>query len=150
MRKAGPAQAARRSPVKTWKLYSVSIPGFGREIVHALSKQAALREARNCEAFCSMTLTQFRQIAIAYLIREPLAEDGYEYIRRQYGVEVRVHRRCWVKDTKSPHYGKIGSVLYAGRSANRVRIVVEGNDNPLHFHPTEIGMNIPASIPQAA
>jgi hypothetical protein len=143
-------QTRRRSPVRTWKLYSVSVSGFGREIIHALSKQAAVREARQCEAFRAMTMTQFSQIATVYRITEPLADDGYEYIRKQFGIEVRIHRRCWVKDTRSPHYGKIGNVLYAGRSTSRVRVAFEGQDKPLNFHPLEIGMDIPASIPQAA
>jgi hypothetical protein len=150
MRNVGTSQARRRSPGKHWKLYAVSVPGFGREIIHALSKQAALREARNCEAFGSMTLTQFRQIATAYMLKEPLTDDGYEYIRSQYGIEVRIHRGCWIKDPKSSHYGKVGNVLYAGRSANHVRVALVGYDVPLNFHPLDVGMDIPASIPQAA
>ncbi len=150
MRTGRGTQAARRSPVKTWKLYSVSVSGCGREIIHALSKQAALREARQCEAFRSMTMAQFSQIATVYRITEPLADDGYEYIRQQFESEIRIHRRCWVKDTRSPHYGKIGIILYAGRSTSRVRVALDGQDTTLNFHPMDIGMDIPASIPQAA
>jgi hypothetical protein len=150
MKQNSASSPKRRPPVRNWKLYSVSVPGFGREIIHALSKQAALREAKNCEAFGSMSFAQFRQIVTAYMLKEPLTDDGYGYIRSQYGVEVRVHRGCWVKDPKSSHYGKVGNVLYAGRSANHVRVALLGHDTPLNFHPLDIGMDIPAYIPDAA
>ncbi|MBD2745915.1 hypothetical protein IC232_04300 [Microvirga sp. BT688] len=136
--------------MKTWKLYSVSVPGFGREIIHALSKQDALREARNCEAFGSMTLTRFRQIATAYMLREPLEDDGYDYIRQQYGLDVRVSRRCWIQDQKSSSYGKSGTILYAGRSTSHVRVALDGSDTPLNFHPLDVSLVPPESRSQAA
>ena len=150
MMNVGPAQAPRRSPVKTWKLYSVSVPGFGRVIIHALSKQAALREARNCEAFGSMPLARFRQIANAYRLTEPLGNDGYEYIRSQYNLDIRVMRRCWVQDQNSTHFGKSGTVLYLGRSTGHVRVVLDDTDVPLTFHPMHLSLTPPSAISQAA
>jgi hypothetical protein len=65
------------------------------------------------------------------------APDGYDYVRRAYGVDPRIGQRVRLCNEASLS-GKEGVVLYPGTSSAYVHVLLDGEKSASHVHPSNV------------
>ena len=121
------------------KLYDVTIPGYGTSALYGKSAGNAKANAWRCDSFGHMNFMDFLKLGVsAKLRKEPPKPDGYDYIRRAYGVDVRIGQKVSLRNESASWNGKIGEVMYPGRSTASVHVMMDGYDRPIIVHPSNI------------
>lgn len=65
------------------------------------------------------------------------AKDGYDYVRRAYGLDVKIGQRIRLKD-EGPSTGMEGVVVYPGESTAHVHVKLDDRNDISHVHPSSI------------
>ena len=118
-----------------WKLWRVHVPGFDPGLYTGLDADSVLRSAYNFSLVAdnSRTLDEFREVARVIPFEEYPNPDGYEYIRKHYGLDVRIGQLVGTRD------GRSGFVTYPGASSAYVLVgAVDGSEWPMRFHPGDV------------
>ena len=126
----------------TWKAYKVELDGHEAYVGTAASRAKmrvnafhSYREMYQCEKFGSF----MRRIRIT--VCETPANDGYGYVRRNYGVDPKVGQRVTLINEGSSS-GQGGFVIYPGRSTASVHVVIDGRDFAVRVHPTNVDLGV--------
>ena len=122
----------------------MEVNGYGSEVYTAPTASKALYEAYLSHEFSRFGFGQFMRIARARRCDAP-SVDGYDYIRRAYGVSPTVGQRCRLRNEGKDWEGKEGTVLYPGRSTAHVRIIMDDMKNPIIVHPLNVELMPSAS-----
>jgi hypothetical protein len=125
-------------PVPRWRTYEVSVVGFDRFTVSSTSHSKARYEAfqRFSEPYPDVTFGQFARQCGVRVCDVPV-RDGYDYVRRCYGVDPKVGQRVRLINENSSS-GQEGVVVYPGTSTASVHVVVDGRDFAVRVHPMNI------------
>ena len=125
--------------LKPMKLWRVEVGGMDCGIVNARSRSAAIADAWRSDAFSSYSfkdfITQLRPRA--YRCAAAPQPDGYDYIRRTYGINPKIGQRVRLRN-ENGWSGKEGVVLYPGPSTAHVHVLVDGQKYPVIVHPANV------------
>ena len=126
------------TPTPRFRHFSVNVAGFEPFTLGALSRGKALAEAfsRFSEAYPDVTFREFLVKARVISCDAPAA-DGYDYVRRNYGVDVQLGQRVRLKDEGAAS-GREGEVVYPGTSTAHIHILLDGELRTSRVHPLNI------------
>lgn len=134
-----PRSTARRDVAKPWRLFDVEIQGFGSSVVQAPTRSAAMYD--RYLAFSDpwpCTFAEFLKVAKVRSGKLP-AEDGYAYVRRAYGLDVKVGQRVEMHSEGPRYNGRQGVVMYPGKSSTSyVHVLLDGEESPCVVHPNSV------------
>lgn len=124
----------------TWKTFKIELAGHEAYVATAASRAKArvqafhsYREQYQCEKFGSF----MRRIRIT--ICETPQNDGYDYVRRNYGVDPKVGQRVTLIN-EGGSSGQSGFVIYPGLSTASVHVVIDGRDFAVRVHPMNVDL----------
>lgn len=133
-------------PAAPVRLYEVSVLWSNGErvvsTVSARSRGAARMDVWRGDVYSSLPFPEFRRISSVRVRSGRLEVDGYEYVRRTYGVEVRTGQRVTVRDCGA-FDGKLGTVTYPGSTASRVHVLFDHLRHDVQVHPADV---LPAPV----
>ncbi len=135
---------------RTWRTFKVEVDGHDPFITSAPSRaKARLGSFDNYrELWPATRFGEFMRICRITVCPVP-ANDGYDYVRRNYGVDPKVGQRAALVN-EGPSSGKAGVVIYPGLSTASVHIVLDGDDHPVRVHPMNVALGEVASTPEVA
>ena len=111
--------------------------GLSGHVYSAKSPGAARAEAwRSFTSAYECTFKDFLRISRVRAVPVPKS-DGYEYVRRNYGVDPKVGGRVRLVN-EGPSTGLEGEVVYPGISTAHVHVLIDGRDHISHVHPLSI------------
>lgn len=125
-----------------WSTYEVAVGSFEPHIYSAPSAGKARAEAWRAytSAYPDCTFKRFLQISRVKKCSPPaVTSDGYDYVRRAYGVDPRIGQRARLVN-EGPSTGLEGEVIYPGRTTAHVHIVIDGRDFAVSVHPMSIDL----------
>jgi hypothetical protein len=129
------------TPSPAWRLYEVSIEGFGASVLSARSRGAAIysRYLDFTDAY-DVSFRTFLGCARARVV--PGAwPDPYEYVRHYYGVDVRHGKRVAIRDEGADLEGRQGTVVHPGRDSTAyVYVVLDGDEHASIVHPRSLAL----------
>lgn len=136
-----PADAANAEGVRSpavWRTYAVKVRGFPANTLSARSRSAAVydsflsyRDAWSC------SFGEFLRMVESARLCDVPANDGYDYIRRNYGVDVKPGDRVGFQGEGRLNK-LLASVVYPGPSTAHVRVIVDGDKYVVTVHPSSI------------
>lgn len=118
-------------------MFDVAVVGYGVATVTAPTRGRALADSWRCDAFGHISFGQFLRIASARMRKVPPADDGYGYVRNNYGLSPTIGQRCYLTDNDGKRK-KSGTILYPGSSTAHVHVAIDGAAHPSWVHPSEI------------
>lgn len=123
----------------TWRTFEISVAGFDPFTLSAASRSKARYDAwqRFREPYPDVTFGEFvsRCRVRGCTVPQP---DGYDYVRRNYGVDVRPGQRVRLKNEGPTFNGREGLVIYPGRSTAMIHLVLDGASNSTIVHPLDV------------
>lgn len=121
-----------------FRLFLIEVEGFEAHVTTAPTAGKARWDAfsRLREAYQDVTFREFLAKSRVTPHHVP-ADDGYDYVRRNYGVDVRVGQRVRLVNEGSSS-GLEGEVLYPGPSTAHVRVALDGRDHASLVHPLSV------------
>lgn len=100
----------------------------------AKSPASARAEAwRNFTSAFDCTFRDFLRISRVKACPVPV-DDGYGYVRRNYGVDPKVGGRVRLVN-EGPSTGLEGEIVYPGVSTAHVHVLMDGRDHVVNVHP---------------
>lgn len=122
-----------------WRTFDVTVHGFPAIPYSAPTRGKAIAAAFRDYGVLDdrITFGGFMKIARARVRKESPTPDGYDYVRRAYGVSPCIGQRCRLRD-EGPSTGLEGEVVYPGRSTVHVHVVIDGRDYAVMVHPTNV------------
>lgn len=131
-----------------WRTYEITVDGFPPFPMSAPTRSKARAEAysRFSEPYPDVTFGDFVKACRVRVCAVP-TNDGYDYVRRCYGVDPKIGQRVWLIN-EGPSTGQSGEVVYPGQSTASVHVVIDGRDFPVRVHPSNIAFEDPRP-PQA-
>ena len=123
-----------------WPLWNVTVAGYGTEIITAPTRGKALSKAWCNDVFDRYPFGDFLRICRVTKRREPVPreDDGYDYIRRAYGVDPTIGQRLRLRNEGPEWADREGTVLYPGRSTAHVHVVMDGEGYRIIVHPDNV------------
>lgn len=121
-----------------WKLYDVTVQGYGTEVMTARSASAVRAAAWRSDAFRHISFGDFMGMCRVKARTEPLASDGYDYVRSHYGVNPQVGQRVRLPATCGGEPDREGAVVYPGQSTACIHVLVDGRNHSSLFHPSDV------------
>jgi hypothetical protein len=124
-----------------WKTYSVTVPDFPPVLYAAPTPAKARRRAfDDYQNYSPCSFRHFLSLRVSVRVAAPPAapDDGYDYIRRQYGFAGRIGSRIRLKNEGPKFNGREGTVVYPGRSTAHVRCVLDGESYVSSVHPANV------------
>ena len=129
------------------RTYEVTVDGFPPVIYSAASSgKARTRAWHDFNNAFDCTFKNFLRISRVRICPPP-KDDGYDYVRRNYGVDPRIGKRVRLIN-EGPMTGKEGEIVYPGRSTAHVHVILDGRDFASSVHPLSI--EFIQEAPQAA
>lgn len=123
--------------MRTYEVTVTMGSGLHASVYSAKSAAAARAEAwRNFTSAFDCTFKDFLRISRVRGCDVP-KDDGYGYVRRNYGVDPKVGQRVRLRH-EGPSTGLEGEVLYPGRSTAHVHVLLDGRDHRCIVHPDNI------------
>lgn len=124
---------------RPWRTYEVSVQGFPPSVRSAPSRGAAIYSAYlDFSSTYDCKFGDFLRIARARNTASP-SNDGYDYVRRQYGVDVRPGDRITLTGEGARLEGRGATVIYPGRSStSMVHCVIDGYERSSLVHPLSV------------
>lgn len=121
-----------------YRLYEVTVDGFPGVSYSALSRSKALYQCYlDFSEPWPCTFREFLAKAACRRVATTPSDDGYGYVRRNYGVDPKIGQRCRLKN-EGPSSGLEGEIVYPGRSTAHVHVVIDGRDFPVSVHPMNV------------
>lgn len=127
-----------RAPPKVWPFWRIEVQGYPPYVIQARSRGAAFSDAFRSYSECrEVTFRDFLRIARVRPAAAP-ADDGYGYVRRAYGIDLKVGQRLTLRgDHVNPD--KLGTVLHPNRgTTNYIHLVIDGHKFGVVAHPMEV------------
>ena len=121
-----------------WKIYDITVSGYGTAPVTAPSRGRALSTTWNSDAFNAISFGEFLKIARARVRTTPPEPDGYAYVRTAYGVDIHIGQTVTLRNEGARWNRREGVVLYPGPSTASVHVLFDGVDRPIIVHPSSI------------
>ena len=124
----------------TWRTYRIHVDGYDPFTTSAKSASAAKYDAwgRFREPYPDVTFLEFLKRTRATSCPPPEPPlDGYDYVRRNYDLDVRIGDRVELQDEGSSS-GKQGRVIYPGPSTAHVHVILDGEAHSSRVHPFSI------------
>lgn len=123
----------------TWRTFEISVEGFDPFTLAAPSRSKARYEAwqRYREPYPDITFGEFARRCRVRGCDVP-ARDGYDYVRRNYGVDVRPGVRVRLQNEGPRFNGREESVIYPGQSTAHVHLVLDGEKHVSRVHPLNV------------
>lgn len=120
------------------RTYEVIIDGFPPVTFSALSPAQARMEAWQCFTHAyECTFKDFLKISRVHRCSVP-TDDGYSYVRRQYGVDPQIGARVRLIN-EGPSTGLEGEIVLPGASSSaHVHVVIDGRKHAVCVHPLNI------------
>ncbi len=123
------------------RMYEVTVDGFPPVTYSAMSPAKARAEAwRNFSSAydCTRRLT-FKDFLKISKVRRcgPPANDGYDYVRRNYGINPKIGDRVRLIN-EGTISGMEGEVVYPDISTAHVHVVIDGRDHAVCVHPMNV------------
>jgi hypothetical protein len=130
--------SSNREQHMNWRTYEISVDGFPPFVLSAMTRSKARAEAYS-RYLTYDDRAKFGDFVKACRVRTcPVpAADGYDYIRRAYGVDPKVGQRVRLVNEGAAS-GEEGVVIYPGQSTAHVRVVLDGRDFPVSVHPSSV------------
>lgn len=122
----------------TWRTFEIRVEGFDPFVLTAPTRSKARYEAwqRFSEPYPDVTFGQFaRKCRVVACAAPP--NDGYDYVRRTYGVSPRLGQRARLINEGSSS-GMEGQIVYPGRSTASVHMVMDGRSFTTRVHPLNV------------
>lgn len=145
---AGRAALAGRATA--WRTYSIQVDGFPSYVMSAPSRAKARIESFQSYRECRHGV-RFRDFIklCRVVVCDPPADDGYDYVRRNYGVDPKIGQWVTLKN-EGPSSGKGGVVTYPGLSTASVHVAMDGDDFTVRVHPMNVVLEPIGLTPAAA
>ncbi|WP_158811224.1 hypothetical protein [Beijerinckia sp. L45] len=121
-------------PQRPWSLFEITVRGRDPFTLSAPTRSKARAEA--WRRYADAWNIPFRDFLLLVSVRRAgaLADDGYDYVRRTYGVEVAIGDRIALTN-EGASSGKTGTVVYPGASTRYLSVVFDGTDFPANVYP---------------
>lgn len=121
-----------------WRTFSIEVPGFDAFTLSAPTRSKARYEAfqRFRDPYPDVSFGEFTRKCRVSSCPAP-EDDGYDYVRRNYGVSPRIGQRARLIH-EGASSGKEGQVIYPGRSTASVIMVLDGQSYPVCVHPLNV------------
>jgi hypothetical protein len=125
---------------RRFRLFDVTLRMYGQSFTRPVSARSAsaARYRAYVDADLSMTFAEYQRASSVRLSSGELADDGYGYIRRAYGVDPRIGQRLTLTREGADYEGKGGEVTYPGTSQNYVHVLLDGQEHPVVVHPHSV------------
>lgn len=122
----------------TWRTYKIQLDGHDPYVMSAPSRSKARYHSFGSyrEHYNGETFSNFMRRCRVTVCPTP-ANDGYDYVRRNYGVDPQVGQRASLIN-EGPSTGQAGVVIYPGPSTASVHVVIDGRDFPVRVHPMNV------------
>lgn len=129
-----------------WPIFSITVDGFPPYALTARSAAAARYDSFQSYAECrSVTFKDFLRICRVKRAEPPVV-DGYDYVRRAYGVDPRIGQTVRLKNEGSRWNGREGVVLYPNKSSTaHVHVAMPDVKHPLIVHPMNVEL-LPVAV----
>lgn len=124
---------------RAWRHFEIKVDGFDDPAIFVAPTRAKARYA----AFLRFsdpwpcTFAEFQRISRVRLCGAPPV-DGYDYVRRNYGVDVRHGDRVTLTGEGRDLEGKAATVVYPGPSTAHVHLVIDGKNYVSTVHPMNV------------
>lgn len=124
----------------TWRNYQIAVEGFPPFVAGAVSRGRAMADAfsRYREPYPDITFREFLKRTRVTACAAPTI-DGYAYVRRNYGLNVRLGQRVRLKG-EGAISGREGEVVYPGESTAHVVVLLDGEQHPSCVHPHSVDL----------
>jgi hypothetical protein len=124
----------------TWRCFEITVAGHEPFVMagmtHGKVRAAAFDSYRECRY--GAKFSDFMRLCKVRVCETP-ANDGYDYVRRNYGVDPKVGQRVeLVNEGRTDSERVAGVVVYPGLSTASVHVVVDGRDFAVRVHPTNV------------
>lgn len=121
------------------RMFDVTVRGYPPHPISARSRGKALYQCFLLLGECwpDLKFGAFLKIATARSRATPPADDGYDYIRRNYSVDPKIGHRVRLKD-EGPSTGLEGEIIYPGPSTAHVHVVIDGRAHAVLVHPLSV------------
>lgn len=121
-----------------WRCYLITAKGYDPFVQAAPTRGKALSESwgRYKEVNPDASYREFLGRVSARVTPTP-RPDGYDYVRRNYDVDVAVGGRVRLKD-EGRLTGREGEVVYPGVSTAHVHVVLDGEAEVCRVHPQSV------------
>lgn len=117
--------------------YAVKVEGFDEKTYSALSAAQARAECwRDYTSAFDISFKDFLKISRVRKSSVP-PRDGYDYVRRAYGIDPKIRQRVRLVDEGS-YTGREGEVAFPGETTAHVHVLLDGEKNVSHVHPNSI------------
>ncbi|MFN3675440.1 MAG: hypothetical protein ACK4TC_05620 [Sphingomonas pseudosanguinis] len=121
-----------------WPLFQVTVEGYDPFIVAARSRSAA-----RYSAFLDWTDGKFgdflRRVSIRRALPTCIVVDPYDYVRRNYGRDIRHGTRVTITGEGPGLEGAKGTVIHPGRDSTAyAHVVLDGANHAVTIHPLSI------------
>lgn len=128
--------------VARFRLFEVTVDMCGRDVpatYSALTASKAMYQAFLDYSECwQCTFQAFLKIAKVRSINPSHVPDGYDYVRRAYGLNPRIGQRCRLKD-EGESSGLVGEIVHPGSTSTaHVHVVLDGRDYAVCVHPSSV------------
>lgn len=119
------------------RIYEVTVSGFPPAMYSAATAaQARTKAWRDFSDAYDCTFKNFLKMSRVNACPVPV-DDGYGYVRRNYGVDPKIGRRARLVN-EGPSTGLEGEIVYPGKSTAHVHIVIDGRDHAVCAHPLNV------------
>lgn len=117
--------------------FSVTVDGWPPFVMGGASHGAVRASAYSSYAECrQVTFKDF--LRIVRVRRCPVPDnDGYDYVRRAYGVDPKVGQRCRLVN-EGPSTGEVGEIIYPGLTTASIHVIVDGRTFAVRVHPMNV------------
>jgi hypothetical protein len=124
----------------SWGVFDVQVGAWPPSIytgrTAATARWAAFENYRS--VYCETSFREFLHLGVRVTRRAaPPVPDGYDYIRRAYGIEVAIGNRVRLRD-EGTLSGCTGRVIYPGPNTAYVHVLLDGENRVSRVHPSSI------------
>lgn len=124
----------------TIRLYEAELHLYGQVYSRPVSarSRAEARYRAFLDADLDMPFRDYQRACRVRLYRGELADDGYGYVRRAYGVDPRIGQRITLTGEGKDWEGREGEIVYPYASRHYVHVIFDTLRHPVVVHPQSV------------